>query len=187
MRGPGSGGRTRCKRTRDTARVANARGAQQLQGVIGSSAPARSPPRRWVFWKRRRARSPTARGSTMARDGQDPLAGCSRAPCPPPSSLVASSPLPPRDPRPATRSPWALRWNEVLRQPRGRGVRTSPSAPNTFSPFPSLPRCWQTPRRLSIPHLHPPPHTPAANQSPAPGSARPAPASHWAPRARGWG
>lgn len=31
-------------------------------------------------------------------------------------------------------------------------MRTSPSAPSTFSPFPSLPHCWQTRRRLSIPN-----------------------------------
>lgn len=31
-------------------------------------------------------------------------------------------------------------------------MQTSPSAPSTFSPSPSLPYCWQTPRRLSIPN-----------------------------------
>ncbi|MEJ1271777.1 hypothetical protein NN561_002621 [Cricetulus griseus] len=66
--------------------------------------------------------------------------------------LLLLVPWPPRRCCPATRSPWALSWSEVLRQPRGRGVRTSPSAPSTFPPFPSLPRCWQTPRRLSIPN-----------------------------------
>lgn len=100
VRGPGSGRRTRSTGTRDTSRVEDARGTRQLQGVIGSSAPARSPPRRWLFWKGQRTRSPTAQGSTVARDGRDPLAGCSRTPCPPPSSLVASSPLLPRDPLP---------------------------------------------------------------------------------------
>jgi hypothetical protein len=61
------------------------------------------------------------------------------------SSASKSFSPPPRRRRPATRSPWALRWSEVLRQPRGRGVRTSPWAPCTFSPFPSLPLSWQTP------------------------------------------
>lgn len=49
VRGPGSWGRTRCTGTRDTARMEDASGAGQLQGVIGSSAPARSPPQRWLF------------------------------------------------------------------------------------------------------------------------------------------
>lgn len=99
-RGPGSGGALDARGPGTRPGWRTQKGARQLQGVIGSSAPARSPPRRWLSWKGRRARSPTARGSTMARDGRDPLTGCSRAPCPPPSSPSASSPLPPRDPLP---------------------------------------------------------------------------------------
>lgn len=62
--------------------------------------------------------------------------------------LLASSDSfspPPRRRRPATRSPWALRSSEVLRQPRGRGVPTSPWAPCAFPPFSSLPLSWQAP------------------------------------------
>lgn len=47
--------------------------------------------------------------------------------------------------RPATRSPWALCSSEVLHQPPGRGVRTSPWAPSTFFPGSSLPLSWKAP------------------------------------------
>nr|XP_012637569.1 uncharacterized protein LOC105880811 [Microcebus murinus] len=94
------------------------------------------------------------------------------------SSRNSFSP-PPRRRRPATRSPWALRSSEVLRQPRGRGVRTSPWAPCTFFPLSSLPLSWQAAAEAVDPG------GPQQIRARRCSSARPAPASHWAPRARG--
>lgn len=56
VREPGSGGARDARGPETRPRWRTQRGARQLQGVIGSSAPARSSPRRWLSWKGRQAR-----------------------------------------------------------------------------------------------------------------------------------
>lgn len=147
-------------------------------------------------WEQAPAGSLCGGGSREGRLARSPTGGRARprprgAPGTPRGSLPLASPAasascspPPRRRRrlrrPATRSPWALRWSEVLRRPRGRGVRTSPWAPSTFPPSPPARSPGRHPRRPSLPRAR-------SKSEPALRSARPAPASHWAPRARGRG
>lgn len=152
-------------------------GAVRTSGSHGEQAPARplcgGGSRARVGG---RARLPAGGLDLGPRGGRDPV----RLACPRPLQPLRLLLVPPGRRRPATRSPWALRSSEVLRERRGAGVPTSPGAPRTFSPGflpPSLLEGTRAGCRSSAP---------AANQSPALGWAGPAPASHWAPRARGW-
>lgn len=145
-RGAGRGARGRTG-ARGTAGAADSAGTAQLQEVMGS----RRRPVLFVavaLWQ----------GSAGAlahhgREGSTLARGAARTPLG--SLALASSNSfspPPRRRRPATRSPWALRSSEVLRQPRGRGVRTSPGAPCTFLARSSLPLSWKAPAEAVDPH-----------------------------------
>lgn len=116
-------------------------------------------------------------GSTSVRGAPGPRSARSpRPPRPLRFLLASSSPPPPRD-----SLPWALRSSAVRRRPRGRRrSATSPRAPSTFPPSPPALAPGRHPRRPGLPG--------ARSKSEQPlGSAGPAPASHWAPRAGRWG
>ena len=146
-------------------------------------------------WEQPPARSLCGGGSREGRLARSPTGGRARPwPAGRPGPRSARSPWPP--PPPPTPSGLLLAAAAAAPRlaPRGRcarvrscagrgderGVRTSPRAPSTFPPSPPSLSPGRHPRRPWLPRAR-------SKSEAALGSAGPAPASHWAQRARGWG
>lgn len=157
-----------------SARAADSAGTEQAQEVMGAGAGPGS------LWRRLSGRGQRARSPPGGRAGPGPagrpgpLGALALAASNSPQLLAASSPPPPRDLLP-------------VGAPLGRGP--APAAGTGSADLASgaahSPPCapalsGKAPRGLSIPG-------PCSESEPGAGPGRPAPASHWAPRARGWG